>query len=143
MDVAQETKPHGVFRRATENVRERHIKRLIDSRELIFRRLREIPNRMQLVTNQVRLLLDLLDDYWSGRYRQLPWYSLAVAVGAGLYFVSPSDFIPDYVPALGHMDDLLVLGIAIRLMKKDLIAYAKHKGLDPDEYFGKEPTRAN
>jgi uncharacterized membrane protein YkvA (DUF1232 family) len=135
------------LRRVTEHVREQQVHRLLSSRQLVFDRLHEIPNRLQLMTNQMRLLLELVDDYWSGSYRKVPWYSLAVAVAATLYFVSPTDFIPDYLPAIGHVDDLLLIGLAIRLLKRDLIAYAEHKGLDPSDYFrspGKpprEPTR--
>jgi uncharacterized membrane protein YkvA (DUF1232 family) len=128
----------GAFlQRVTRSVRDRQVHRLIDSRQLVFNRLREIPKRMQILTNQVRLLLDLVEDYTSGEYRRVPWYSVAVAVAAALYFMSPSDFIPDYLPAIGHVDDLLLLGIAIRLLKKDLIAYAEHKGLDPNDYFSR------
>jgi len=131
-----------LFRRVTRGIRERQVLRLKSSRELVFRRLKEIPDRLQLMTNQVRLLLDLVDDYWSGEYREVPWHSLAVAVVAVLYFVSPSDIIPDYLPAIGHVDDILLIGLAIRLLKKDLIAYARFKGLDPGEYFVSERLRA-
>jgi len=129
-------------RKLTRGIRERQVLRLRSSREMVFRRLKEIPDRLQLMTNQVRLLLDLVDDYWAGEYREVPWHSLAIAVLAVLYFVSPNDIIPDYLPAIGHVDDLLFIGIAIRLLKKDMIAYAKFKGLNPGDYFVSERLRA-
>lgn len=36
-----------------------------------------------------------------------------VAYGALFYLVTPIDFIPDYMPFFGYMDDFLVLGIAV------------------------------
>jgi len=133
----------GAFvREITRGLRERQVLKLQSSRKMVFRKLKEIPDRLQLLTNQVRLLLELVDDFWAGEYREVPWHSLAVAVGAVLYFVSPSDIIPDYLPAIGHVDDLLILGLAIRLLKKDLIAYARFKGLEPGDYFMSERLRA-
>jgi uncharacterized membrane protein YkvA (DUF1232 family) len=111
------------------------IEQLSLSRGRVFEKLREIPDRMQRLTNQVELLLQLADDYASGRYRKVRWYSLAIAVTAALYFVSPSDVIPDWVPVLGHLDDLLLIGVALKLVQADLRAYAEYRGLDPDRYF--------
>lgn len=121
--------------RLTAKVRKSQLARLHKSRDAVFDKAREIPDRMQRLTNQVRLLLDLVDDYWAGRYRKVRWYSLAIAVAAALYFISPSDLIPDTLPGIGQLDDLLVMAIALRLLKADLSAYAREKGLDPAEYF--------
>lgn len=101
----------------------------------MFDKLREIPDRMQKLTNQVRLMLDLVDDYWAGRYREVRWYSLALAVAAALYFLSPSDLIPDALPGVGHLDDMLVIALALRLLRRELAAYCRFKQLDPAEYF--------
>jgi uncharacterized membrane protein YkvA (DUF1232 family) len=130
---AETSRRHASARR--ERALERQLQKLTVSRELVFDKLRDIPKRMQLLTNQVELLLDLADDYSSGRYRQVRWYTLAVAVTAALYFVSPTDVIPDWMPVIGQLDDLLVVGVALRLARKDLRAYAKHRGLDLNDYF--------
>jgi uncharacterized membrane protein YkvA (DUF1232 family) len=97
--------------------------------------LRRIPIRMQLVTNQVRLVIELIDDFAEGTYREVPWHSMAVAAVAILYSVSPADLIPDALPLVGNVDDLFVLGLALKLLGKDLRAYAVAKGYDPDDYF--------
>jgi uncharacterized membrane protein YkvA (DUF1232 family) len=124
---------HGATRR--EKLLERQIERLTLSRDTVFDKLREIPTRMQRLTNQVELLLDLSEDYASGKYREVRWYSLAAAASAALYFVSPTDAVPDWIPLIGQLDDLLVMGIALRLVRKDLIRYAEFRGLDPSRYF--------
>ncbi len=124
-----------LLRRLTSRVRHRQLERLHDQRKAVFDKLREIPKRMQKLTNQIRLLLDLVDDYWSGDYREVRWYSLAVAVAAALYFLSPTDLIPDALPGIGHLDDVLVMALALRFLRRDLTAYCRFKGLDPAEYF--------
>jgi uncharacterized membrane protein YkvA (DUF1232 family) len=124
-----------LLRRATQRLRQRQLGRLVTSREALFERLQGVPQRMQKLTNEVKLLLELADDYTSGRYRDVRWYSLGVAVAAALYFVSPVDAISDALPGVGQVDDLLVIAIAMRVVKRDLLAYARWRGLDPEEYF--------
>jgi len=85
--------------------------------------------------NQIHLLLDLADDYASGRYRAVSWLALGVAVVAALFFLSPADVIPDWLPIVGQLDDLAAVAIALKVLKRDLIAYCRHRGLDPAEYF--------
>ena len=123
------------LRRFTRARRHEHLERLQASRTAVFEKLREIPDRMQKLTNQVRLLLDLVDDYWAGRYRQVSWYSLAVAVLGTLYFVSPSDLVPDYIPVLGQLDDMAVVAIALQILQRDLRRYCEFKGFDTAAYF--------
>jgi uncharacterized membrane protein YkvA (DUF1232 family) len=114
----------------------RSIVRLVVHRKRVKATLQEIPIRMQRVTNQVRLVLELIDDFAEGTYRDIPWHSMAIAAGAILYSVSPADLVPDALPLVGNLDDLIVLGIALRLIEKDLRRYAASKGHEPSEYFG-------
>jgi uncharacterized membrane protein YkvA (DUF1232 family) len=46
-----------------------------------------------------------------------PWYARLLAAGIVAYAVSPIDLIPDFIPVLGYLDDLLLvpLGIALAL----------------------------
>lgn len=124
-----------IFEPFRRRVRTLYLPRLLAAKTELYSKLDEVPNRMQVLTNQVRLLLELAHDYEQGRYRKLPWYSLAAAILALLYFISPADLLPDYIPVLGALDDLFALGLAVRVLRKDLIAYCEFKGLDPDDYF--------
>jgi uncharacterized membrane protein YkvA (DUF1232 family) len=119
----------------TERRRAAQLERLRASREAVQAKLREIPDRMQKLVNQVRLLLDLADDYASGRYRAVSWLSLGVAVVAALFFVSPADVVPDWLPVVGQLDDMAAVAIALKVLKRDLIKYCQFRGLDPAEYF--------
>ncbi|MBN1612703.1 MAG: DUF1232 domain-containing protein [Polyangiaceae bacterium] len=113
----------------------RSIVKLVVHRKRVKATLQEIPVRMQRVTNQVRLVLELIDDFADGTYREVPWHSMAVAAGAILYSVSPTDLVPDVLPLVGSVDDLFVLGIALKLIEKDLRTYAASKGYDVNDYF--------
>lgn len=58
-----------------------------------------------------------------------PWYGKAWALLVVAYAVSPIDLIPDFIPVIGYLDDLLLvpLGIwvALRLIPPDVLADAR------------------
>ena len=47
--------------------------------------------------------------YILGHYREVPWRSMLVIVAAIVYFVSPIDLIPDFIPLTGLSDDFGIL----------------------------------
>ena len=49
---------------------------------------------------------------------RVPWYAKALAVCVVAYALSPVDLIPDAIPVLGYLDDLVVLPIGIVLVVK-------------------------
>jgi uncharacterized membrane protein YkvA (DUF1232 family) len=63
--------------------------------------------------------------YLAARDPRTPWYARVVAILVAAYALSPIDLIPDFIPVLGHLDDLLIvpLGIllVIRLIPADVL----------------------
>jgi uncharacterized membrane protein YkvA (DUF1232 family) len=55
--------------------------------------------------------------YLACRDPRMPWYAKTVAVCVVGYALSPIDLIPDFIPVLGYVDDLVLipLGIALAL----------------------------
>lgn len=64
--------------------------------------------------------------YLAARDPRVPWYAKAVALLVADYALSPIDLIPDFVPVLGYLDDLIIvpLGIllATRLIPPEILA---------------------
>ena len=64
--------------------------------------------------------------YLAARDPRVPWYAKATALGVAAYALSPIDLIPDFVPVLGLLDDVVIvpLGIllAIRMIPPALMA---------------------
>src|ERR1051325_10495104 len=64
--------------------------------------------------------------YLAARDPRVPWYAKAIAVAVAAYALSPIDLIPDFVPVLGYLDDLVIVpaGIAlvIRLIPAPIMA---------------------
>lgn len=67
--------------------------------------------------------------YLALRRRDVPWYTKAIIAMVVGYALSPIDLIPDFIPVLGYLDDLLIvpLGIllAIRLLPANLLQECK------------------
>lgn len=69
---------------------------------------------------------DVTALYLAGRDPRTPWVAKAVAALVVAYALSPIDLIPDFIPVIGYLDDLLIvpLGIllAVRLIPAALMA---------------------
>jgi uncharacterized membrane protein YkvA (DUF1232 family) len=46
---------------------------------------------------------------------RVPWYAKAVAATVAAYALSPIDLIPDFIPVLGYLDDLIIVPLGISL----------------------------
>jgi uncharacterized membrane protein YkvA (DUF1232 family) len=68
---------------------------------------------------------DVLALWIAARDPRTPWVAKAVAASIAAYALSPIDLIPDFIPVLGYLDDLLILPIgialAIRLIPAELM----------------------
>lgn len=61
---------------------------------------------------------DVVALYLSARDPRVPWYAKVVAAGVAAYALSPIDLIPDVIPVLGYLDDLLLVPLGILLAIK-------------------------
>ena len=56
---------------------------------------------------------------------RVPWYAKVAAIAVAAYALSPIDLIPDFIPVIGYLDDLVIvpLGIllAVKLVPTDLM----------------------
>jgi uncharacterized membrane protein YkvA (DUF1232 family) len=58
---------------------------------------------------------DVFALYLAGRDPRVPWYAKALALATAAYALSPIDLIPDFIPILGYLDDVIILPLAILL----------------------------
>jgi uncharacterized membrane protein YkvA (DUF1232 family) len=54
--------------------------------------------------------------YLASRDPRVPWYVKALAIAVAAYALSPIDLIPDFVPVLGYLDDLILVPLGIVLV---------------------------
>ena len=69
--------------------------------------------------------------YFAARDPRTPWAVRLLALGVAAYALSPIDLIPDFVPILGYLDDLVIvpLGVAlvVRLLPDEVAATARQR----------------
>jgi uncharacterized membrane protein YkvA (DUF1232 family) len=54
--------------------------------------------------------------YLAARDPRVPWYAKGLALLIAAYAVSPVDLIPDFIPVLGHLDDVILIPLGIWLL---------------------------
>ena len=89
------------------------------------------------------LVRDVMALWLAARDPRTPWQARLVAGITAAYALSPIDLIPDVIPVLGLLDDLLLvpagIWLAVRLMPPDLLAELRAQAQDmvrPNSRFG-------
>lgn len=85
----------------------------------------------EIRTWAARLKTDTHALYLAARDPRVPWFAKALAIAVTAYALSPIDLIPDFIPVLGYLDDLIIvpLGIwlAMALVPDDVMAECRAK----------------
>jgi len=84
---------------------------------------------------------DVVALYLAAGDPRVPWYAKAVAAVVAAYALSPIDLIPDFIPLLGYLDDviLLPLGIALAIRLIPPAIFEEHRKT-ATERAAKRPT---
>ncbi|MES2509990.1 MAG: YkvA family protein [Pseudomonadota bacterium] len=73
-----------------------------------------------------------------------PWYAKALGLFIVAYAFSPIDLIPDFIPVLGYLDDVLLLPgliwLAVRLLPPQVLADSRKQADDWIETKGVQPS---
>ena len=79
-----------------------------------------------LKTRARRLKTEVTALYYAARHPRTPWYAKALIAGIVAYALSPIDLIPDFIPVLGFVDEIVLLpfaiALAIRLVPSEVMA---------------------
>jgi len=95
-----------------------------------------------------RVKRDGVTLWFAGKHPRTPWVAKALGVLVVGYALSPIDLIPDFIPVLGYLDDVLLLPgliwLTIRLLPPDVLAecrsqadaWIKARGTKPSSKLG-------
>jgi uncharacterized membrane protein YkvA (DUF1232 family) len=74
---------------------------------------------------------DIHTIYLCSRDPRVPWHAKALAIFVAAYALSPIDLIPDFVPVLGYLDDVILVPVGIWLVVRLIPAHvmAEHREL--------------
>lgn len=92
---------------------------------------RSMPTRDRLKTWARRIKRDGLTLWFAGKHPRTPWHAKALGVFVVAYALSPIDLIPDFIPVLGYLDDVLLLPgliwLAIKLLPPDVLRECRNQ----------------
>jgi uncharacterized membrane protein YkvA (DUF1232 family) len=77
-----------------------------------------ISSLQKLKQQAKRLKIELDVLYLACRDPRVPWYARVLAICVVGYAFSPIDLIPDFIPILGYLDDLIIVPLGIVLVVK-------------------------
>jgi uncharacterized membrane protein YkvA (DUF1232 family) len=75
------------------------------------------------VGSNIRFAKEVKALYRYMRDKSVPWYRKSIIVGALIYFITPIDLIPDFVPLFGYLDDLGVIMATVKFLGCELVPY--------------------
>ena len=105
-----------------------------------------IKEKTALFVNKIKL--DSLALLFATRHPETPYIVTVLLWLVVAYALSPIDLIPDFIPVLGLLDDLVILAIAVTFMMKMLplrvvdrcrafaLQFLQNKGKTPTIFFG-------
>jgi uncharacterized membrane protein YkvA (DUF1232 family) len=107
-------------------------------RYIIQNKLKVIDNKMEtrmgLKENAREIKKNMVIIYIVVRKKETPWYAKVMATLTIGYALSPIDLIPDFIPVLGYLDDVLILPLflylSIKLIPEPIIKQAKLEAVD-------------
>jgi uncharacterized membrane protein YkvA (DUF1232 family) len=102
------------------------LKQLFKEKNSLFSKFLNIENLNQYYRDFVDLF-SLLQDWYKGSYKDVPWLVISSIGGALIYVLSPIDLIPDFLPFIGYLDDAAVFAALLKYVRQDLQKYRDWK----------------
>jgi uncharacterized membrane protein YkvA (DUF1232 family) len=69
--------------------------------------------------------------YFASQDKRTPWYAKVLAIIVVAYALSPIDLVPDFIPVLGYLDDLILvpagMALVLKLIPGEVMAEALEK----------------
>ena len=87
-----------------------------------------------LETRIKKIKIEIMALWYAARDKRTPWYAKGLALLVTAYAFSPVDLIPDFIPLLGYLDDLVLIpagiALAIKLIPDEVMAESRAKAME-------------
>lgn len=77
-------------------------------------------NKVSQLIQQLKLFIRMVKMHFNGKYSSFSTKSILIMIAGLVYFVTPIDLIPDFIPALGFTDDITVIYFIYRSLSTDI-----------------------
>jgi uncharacterized membrane protein YkvA (DUF1232 family) len=89
-----------------------------------------------------RIKRDGMTLWFAGKHPRTPWYARVLGAFVVAYALSPIDLIPDFIPVLGYLDDVILLPVMIwltvRLLPPEVLVDSRAKA---DEWMATSTSK--
>lgn len=89
-------------------------------------------SQLRLYAEYVKLFVSMIKDYFTGKYKEVPYGIIAAILGTLLYVIAPLDIIPDLLPAVGLADDAAIVALCVAFVAIDVDRYRDWKTSQED-----------
>jgi uncharacterized membrane protein YkvA (DUF1232 family) len=83
---------------------------------------------------------DVVAIYLAARDPRVPWHVKVIALAVAAYALSPIDLIPDFIPVLGYLDDIIIVPAGIALVRRMIPAPLLEEHRIEAERLAQRPT---
>jgi uncharacterized membrane protein YkvA (DUF1232 family) len=115
-----------IITKKAQKVTPQDVEKVLNKSEEIRRQF-ESEGPLGKFVDDCKLLIAAVKDYWHGKYKRIPYWTIAAIVVALLYVLNPLDLIPDFIPGLGQVDDAAMVAACLLLVRQDLHRYKRWK----------------
>ena len=96
------------------------VSKLLDE---VFLKIGDVTESFYKIQDSIIALARMLSAWIKGDYKNISTKSVISVAAALIYFVNPLDFIPDFIPIIGQLDDILILGLLIKTLNKEIESF--------------------
>jgi uncharacterized membrane protein YkvA (DUF1232 family) len=103
------------------------IKILIESNVLleklavaVYEKIESSVQKYADIASRLNVLTRLTKAWRNKEYTVVSYVTVFLSVAILLYFVSPIDLVPDFIPIVGGLDDVLLLGFLLKMIDKEI-----------------------
>jgi uncharacterized membrane protein YkvA (DUF1232 family) len=108
--MSKKTNYKQAFNRAIKVLNDRRLSsKLVDEAKSTLTSRADRSEKIAKLKGKFQTLIRLVKEYTKGNYRQISKKSMLYTVGVLIYFITPTDVIPDFIPVSGFVDDASLL----------------------------------
>lgn len=103
----------------------------INDEDKFERLVQRLENKLKLIPHigeyisDIACMVSLVRSYIKREYTDVPIGTIISIVSTLIYIVSPIDLIPDPIPGIGYIDDIILFGWVIKSIHSDVEEYKK------------------
>ena len=101
------------------------IKSLLETVKEKLHRVQQDSEERSTFISHLKMVIRMIQSHFNGSYPSFSRKSILLLIFSLVYFITPVDMIPDFVPALGFTDDISILYLVLKNIGEEKHAIGK------------------